>query len=419
MTVSDYQICITSTFLTHCSPDKAYEWLSAQAMASKESQGGFAPSERGALEELLLGRKNRLIDLGLAQFAYSSHVLRTVFARGDVGVRCAVLANPFLPFYSLLQEIVMRGNRCELEALALNAHLPDEFYEHLINRTEYFAELDESNYKFMLYHLGDNARLSTPYDRTIIDGWSEYRYDEVFTAAWRLCTTVPATQEWAAVLEHLLQKAHPPVGLLRFEEDTSLATLISIDQGCWKSTFAATVQQVIERWSIDPPREEDDRYYNPDYAFYLRSRLADLLEADEQLLNSPDLALRQSFYRRFSPWEFKNWPEFLEKDGEEFVEEAIRGNEHLWRSSEERYRLERVAWDCPDPHSDTTMPNLYRWREKSLREEHPGWFHDEDDEYSTDPSAVVRRMEQLLKSMDEKLENLVAVQERSLKRWWR
>jgi hypothetical protein len=28
-------------------------------------------------------------------------------------------------------------------------------------------------------------------------------------------------------------------------------------------------------------------------------------------------------------------------------------------------------------------------------------------------------MEQLLKSMDEKLENLVAVQERSLKRWWR
>lgn len=54
------------------------------------------------------------------------------------------------------------------------------------------------------------------------------------------------------------------------------------------------------------------------------------------------------------------------------------------------------------------MPNIYRAREKSLREEHPEWFYEEDDEYSADPSAVARRMEKLLKSISDKLETFTA-----------
>ncbi|MCJ7503011.1 MAG: hypothetical protein MUP80_08125, partial [Acidobacteriia bacterium] len=245
--MSDYQKRITATFLQHCSPDKAYEWLSANWRPSEGARGGFSERwelerDRKVLEYLLLRRKNPLIDLGLAQFACTPYVLRTVFARGGAGVCCAVLANPLLFDSSLLREesvinlraIVRRGNRRQLEALALNAHLPDAFYEHLINRTEYFAELSERSYKFMLYHLGDNARLSTPYDDTIIDGVLDCQYHMVFTAAWQLSVTVPTTQEWAAVLVHLLHKAQPPVG---FEE----------------------VEQVIERWRIDPPRREPER----------------------------------------------------------------------------------------------------------------------------------------------------------------
>lgn len=405
--MSDYQKRITATFLKHCSQERAYEWLSANSKFSGELKEGFSRKyelerERKVLEYLLLRRKSPLIDLGLAQFACTPYVLKAVFARGGPGVRCAVLANPFLFDSSLiredlvinLQEVVIRGNRRELEALAENAHLPDEFYENLINRVEYFTELDDRNYKLMLYRLGGNSRLSATYDETYLDGYSDYKYHKVFTTAWQLCVTLPTTQEWAAVLVHLLYKAQPPVG---FNE----------------------VEQVIERWRIDPPKKEDERYYNPGYAFDLRSRLADLLEADERLLNSSDLALRKSFYRRFSPWRFKNWPEFLDKDGLEFVEEVVRGNLSLWKSHEERDRLQQVAWDCPDPHSDMMMPNIYRGREQSLREEHPDWFHDEDDEYSADPSAVARRMEKLLKSIDEKLDNLAVEQERSPKKWWK
>src|SRR5207249_674770 len=104
------------------------------------------------------------------------------------------------------------------------------------------------------------------------------------------------------VLNRLLYKAQPPGG------------------------FKKEVEQAIERWRIDPPKKEDDRYYNPGHGFDLRSRLADLLEADERLLNSPDLALRQSFYRRFSPWKFKNWPTFIERDGEFAFDEFV-GND--------------------------------------------------------------------------------------------
>ena len=76
----------------------------------------------------------------------------------------------------------------------------------------------------------------------------------------------------------------------------------------------------------------------------------------------------------------------------------------MWESREERDRLERVAWSCPDLYRDMMMQDIYRAREKSLREEHPEWFYDEDDEYSADPAAVVRRIEKLLKGISDRLE---------------
>ncbi len=399
----DYEKRITATFLSNCFPDKAYDWLSANAKALVGvgvSRLWDLKRERKVLEYLLLRRKSPLIDLGLAQFGCTPYVLRTVFNRGGAGVRCAVLANAALFDHELLSEdpvvdlkaVAKRGNRKELEALALNPHLPDSAYENLVHRKEHFSELSDRDHKIMLYRLGDNSRLAASYDDTYLDGYKEYKHHSVFTAVWQLAATAPTTQEWAAVLIHLLHKAQPPVGL----KDTP---------------------QIIERWRIDPPRKDGDRYYNPGYGFDLRSRLADLLEADDNLLGAADPALRHSFYRRFSPWKYKNWPEFLQKDGEKFVQEAMQ-NTALWKSTDERERLEKVAWESPDPSSDMMMPNVFRAREKSHREEHPEWFHAEDDEYSTDPNAVARRTEKLLKSIAERLDAL-SVEEEPKRRWWK
>ena len=108
------------------------------------------------------------------------------------------------------------------------------------------------------------------------------------------------------------------------------------------------------------------------------------------------MALRLSFYRRFSPFEFRDWPSFLERDGAEFVEAALE-NSKLWRTAEERERLSQIAWDSPDPYHDMDMPNIFRAKERRLRGEHPRWFQNEDDESSNEPDAAVRRMEKELK----------------------
>lgn len=394
--MSSYQTRITATLLKHCSPHKAYEWLSTNQVTQKEFKYFFSEvgRERTILERLLLRRRHPLIDLGLAQFGCAPRTLNTVFARGDKGVRCAVLANPLLFDFLTpavdLEEVVRRGAPQEIEALALNANHVDSIFSNMINRTEYFSGIDERNYKFLLSRLGDNPRLSTPYDDTYyLDGMSDYGYHKVFTDAWELTMTVPATQEWAHTLVDLLYKAEPPIGI-------------------------ENIEQIIDRWRIDRAPS-----YDTDYAFYLRSRLADLLDADERLLNSPDLALRQSFYRRFSPSSFEGWPEYFAKDEEELLQETLL-NHNLWRSKKERDTLRDIAWSFSKGREGSLdVVNDYLAYEKLYMEKYPEWFREIDTEHSDDSSAIVRRSESLLISINEKVDAFVAERERLSKRWWR
>jgi hypothetical protein len=133
----------------------------------------------------------------------------------------------------------------------------------------------------------------------------------------------------------------------------------------------------IARWRIDEKPVRADKWYNMSPSFYLRSMIADLLEANDDLRSSDDLALRCSFYRRFEPYEYKNWPDFAERDSGVFFEAALQ-NMNLWRYREERERLERLAWDMPDPHSTMDAPNDYRARENHLMKIHPEWFSNND-----------------------------------------
>lgn len=330
--------------------------------------------ERKWLEHLLHRRKNKLIDLGLAQFGYAPRTLRTVFLRGNSGVRSAVLTNPNLfSKYSISPVIdfdnaIIKLKGHELQKLASNQYLPDEFYISLINRSCYFANLKERDYMFMLQVLGRNPRMSTPYNYIYLDGLEEYNYEKVFTAAWQLTATAPVTETWAITLAGLLYKAEPP-------------------------SPGLDIASLIDRWS-PAPTEPNEPYRN---YYFLRTRLADLLNANEQLLNSNDIALRCSFYRRFSPAEFPDWHTFIARDGETFVQEAVL-NLKLWDTPKEREKLSRVAWDCPDPSSLMSMPNLFRAVEREHKEQHPNWFVD-------DQGQMVENMMQKIESMLIGIEN--------------
>jgi hypothetical protein len=107
----------------------------------------------------------------------------------------------------------------------------------------------------------------------------------------------------------------------------------------------------------------------------LRSRLADLLDADDALLKSKDPALRDSFYKRFDPRRYPKWPAFEKVDVEYFLDAAIP-NRNLWTKDELRGILRQLCWAHPDPHSTLDMPNHYNGVEARMRSEKPEWFKD-------------------------------------------
>jgi hypothetical protein len=232
----------------------------------------------------------------------------------------------------------------ELCALFSNPTLSDDTLVKVLERKAPFDALIDTQFESIVIALAKNPRMSTPYDETFLDGYSDYSYHKVFSAAWRLAETVPVTPRWANVLYHLLNTCVPP-------RDVGALAMIS-------------------RWYF--PTESADQI---DAGFFLRSRLADLLAADKALLGSRDPALRFSFYRRFRPTDFPSWFKFAETDGEHFLDSAL-DNPNLWRLEGDRETLRRLSWNHPDPHSDLVMVNRFRAVEERMRQQRPEWFND-------------------------------------------
>jgi hypothetical protein len=246
-----------------------------------------------------------------------------------------------------------------LEALIKNEFLDDEFFEQLLKRIEPFDDVPDSKFRQFLVWLGENPRMSKPCDERTLDGWAEYSHNRVFALAWELAKTLPTEPVYARDLSSLLSRTEVPVD---FE----------------------SAHEAIERWRL--PSEARGSAQDTS-SYWLRNRLADALEPDDRLLNSNDLALRDSFYRRFDPHKYKNWPKFIEKDGT-LAFDAMVNNDSLWRSGKFRYWLRKLAWIIPDPNSLMDAPKTYQAVEKGYRKRHPKWFRKKDDEYdenSDDP----------------------------------
>lgn len=372
-----YQQRIEATFLNQCSPQVAYDWLFAHKYTTDEGPPWLFKSPK-VLEYLLVRRKNPLIDLGIAQFGHSKEAIKRVFRRGGLGVRCAALSNMHIgPSVSFrdgwleekdIKEIIRSGTKAELESLTKNRFLNEDALEQIIERKEAFGDLSDDQYFQMLVWLGRNPRMFAEYDDRILDGWAEYKHERVFSLAWELARHLPATEKNAYMLYELLRNTALPVG--------------------YKNPEA-----VIERWRIEEESKDGSRSFS--YSSFLRTRLADVISADEKLLNSNDRAVRKSFYRRFSPWKFKDWVTFVKRDGELAFDGMVE-NDELWRGKETRKALRDVAWKVPDPHSSMNAPNTYNAVEERKRREHSEWFAEEDAEYSNSPDAIVRRFEKKL-----------------------
>jgi hypothetical protein len=339
------QSIIDGKFLNLCPASEAVAWLKGKREAIQNLRFGFRGGENQHEEQTLTARNDPYIDFGLARYGWCAKACKQVYERGDHAIKCTFLAHfPNGGFDRITNAFSLADQQPngaeELQALMTNTSLVDETFTNCFEQKGPFANLTEEDFQGVLCYAGDNSRLSTPYDDSYLDGWSDYSYHSVFKAAWELTATAPNTPRWANVLYQLLRNCEPP--------PTSFEPI-----------------PVLSRWHLQD-----------DYGFYLRSRLADLLKADNALLNSKDPALRQSFYRRFNPASYQRWWEFATADQEYFLDEAL-WNQFLWRTAETRSELRRLCWAHPDPRSNLDKPNFYNGREKRMREEHPEFFADE------------------------------------------
>jgi hypothetical protein len=344
------QSVIEAKFLSVCTSSEAVAWLREKRQGTTRLNSIFCEGN-DSQEEALVARCDPYIDFSLARYGMCAKAGKEVYARGDTAIRYTFLACfPNGGFATLFDNFDLADESPktvdELSALVSNPSLTDDLLKQCFEKKKLFEHLSEEEIQTVLVAAADNPRLVTPYNETFMDGWSDYSYHSVFSAAWKLAETAPNTMRWASVVYHLLNRCLSPVD------------------------FNSTV--AIPRWHFEVEKDKDQR----NIGFYLRSRLADVLRADEALLKSSDPALRDSFYKRFHPSQFPQWPHFAKSDPEYFLDAAMQ-NMNLWVSGELREWLSQLCWAHPDPSSLMDMPNRYRGMDKQMRSEHPEWFVEE------------------------------------------
>lgn len=386
----NFQTIRDAAFLSCCPPAQACEWIREREVEfSPVFSTHKTPEGSHLCEYILLRRKDEFIDLGLAEHGRSKTILRRVYRRSNNSVRAVLCGNAslftgdeislpddsrLLAFFSEAEgdgqsetyrkrppeiwDIVKSGSDAELKALGQNPHIGSVFYRAVF---EHFskprATISEDRYQRILLYMAGNSRLSTPRDKSpeagYQDGYSDYEYNSVFSAAWDLAEQVPVTPDWGIVLGQLYN------GLERGRK--------SRDE----------LQKTIDRWR---PAENPDA----DAFANVREQLARRLHPSLELLNSADVALRRAFYRTFDPeaHEFRDleWSPWLERDPIDCLL-YLDWNENIWRSALGRRKLLGLHSENTRNGADYVQKGWALEKERRMRELHPEWFADE---YETD-----------------------------------
>ncbi len=363
------------------SPESVAEFLKSRAGLSK--QAAYSDPVDEDVERALRSRGEDLIDIALAHYGRHMKVVSDLFlsAAPESPVRLACLSNrslgrAILPSFPVgllgrdsgpIADWLLSASAEELSALFENPTLSDDFLRDLLERKRGWEGLSEERLCRIVAILHRNQRMRTPRDDDWLDGWSEYTYEAVFDAAWRLAETAPTNRGWAYALGWLYEQLEP---------------------------HAFSVKEplkVAERWYVDPTDTEEAKREADSLAISFlgdwqrvrkglgRLALGKRGTTERDLLSSDDVAFRCSAYSWGSLNAEQLWAGY-ERDGELAYSESVR-NWFLWHRQETRQALEKMAWAVAkaDKHSDLTAVNMYRSTERSTRQGHPTWFSDEED----------------------------------------
>ena len=349
--------------LVNAAPEYVFEWLKNNVVETQP----IDVENRNKLENALFSRNDKLIKLGLALYGEAPSTGYSLFKSGDPTIKRAalsgrsvrsryygeswVLNDDVIP--SLIEEERKREESesddketTQLHHLLSNKYIPSEILEDVYKKSGLFSDVDEKLWISMVAMTARNERLSTPYNNTWMDGYTEYTYNAVFSSAWELFNRFPVNQEAVHALLCLSER------------------LVA------EGPHDMNVLDVADRW-----RSKDGN--GVEVFSDVRTALVKLIgiHTDEfkGLKRHDDLAVRKGYYENLCWAKPDDVSDGFDKDGKVFLDAAIY-NDSFFREEQTRSTLNRACWDAPDEHSSMYLPNVFKAREEYLSTLHPEWF---------------------------------------------
>ena len=208
--------CLSQARLMVAAPEFVYEQLKFYS----ENVGILEGKEE--LEELLLKRNEKLINLALAQFATHKKIVQQLYdqacvptADGDeeaynLGLRVACLSNRHFDYFNWpnfdLDALMARGFTTEAHALLTNLSIPTSVLEALFKKSDCFAQVDEKNWLWMIQASANNKRLNI--DKSNMSG-PDMDLWGIHKAIFQFLETAPVNSHSAHAVISLLSALDP------------------------------------------------------------------------------------------------------------------------------------------------------------------------------------------------------------------
>ena len=288
--------------LMNSSGEFVYNWFKSAGAV----EGFLEQDARKSVEMALLDRPEILVRLALAEFCISPEVGSKLYVESDEVLQRLLLAGPSISddnglllgeswpaSKGHLKSLLKSKDLKSLECLFSNPSIDRELLEQLFDKTEFFADIDEELWLDLIYFSSLNEILNNKFEGYDGEGW--YYHNRLFSKAWELFEKVPVSEKSRNVLVHLAPKL--------------------------SGTADLKPQNLFTKWA-----DQGGQSYAS-----VRRIFADQIDVYDKkftgLLKSDDLALKQSYFRRFRAGSVDEIKDMFEQYGEDFLTEAVKNKE--------------------------------------------------------------------------------------------
>jgi len=399
------EILIAEVELMNSSANRINEWYKSRI--DENGSIKYADEVDEIVERRLLEKNDPLIDITIAKYAIYEETIRQIFLKSikdnNDALTLACLSNTSIARrpYSLssipdclfnndkqILEWLEKITNMEVYTLFSNETITESFLIDFLEGKESWKILSDEKRLNAIQGLYKNKRMSQVYDDSYMDGFAEYRYNKVFELSWKLSEVVPVNAKWAANLYSLYTKLP-------------------------KTYYGKEAIEVAKRWLVKIDDEQEDIKKRGYLNFYelLRAEIYkgyvkyvyDKDGGNRIYFNEEDIALRYRAYRNLK-WSADDIQDAYDKDGH-WVITAFIENYSIWKDPVTRQALHDICWDASSTYEDSRLdsPNHYNAVEERIKEKHPAWFIENDEEiiYDEDLPVNMGRLKESLSVLQE------------------